>query len=600
MPGSHDDLKDEIQQLTSDVRSLAQRVEKLERGARNAQGVQAPPVQEASVQPVALSEKESPWSVGGVAALMSRGATTSLILLVALVLRTLTDSGAVNMSIGTVLGIGYATLLAGTGWLMYRGKHPFASMFSISGVLLLVAVILETHASFGSISTLPAYGFLAVAAGGMAIISHQYRVAVPVNVGTMAVLMVAVPLGLPDINFPALAVFLLAVNVMAFTAVRLPRTGWLRIVTFIFTVSVVFLWGLKLRVAFKAGENSMPAAVESVTSNAIWFYTVIAVYFMFYVGASLLAICKGSTEEIRPFDHILPTAAAAWAYLTCLMVVLASGTGQLVLGVVGVVLATCLLGLAALKGKRSGAQSRGTTTFAFPAALLLALSFRDVSGESVVALAILSWAAFSLAWLSTRWLSAGVRVTSYILQVTVLGASFLLLLMAPAGNLPVVTVASMAVITLVSFFHYRLIRRTLPPEQSIYFTRFDRKDAGGVAPLLVSVGTAFLALRAVLYIFLAGQGADIQAGVTIIINTGALVLFLSAMFRRNAEIKWVGVLVTMLGGGKVFFYDLFRMKGVPVVLGVLSFGLATAIGSWVLGKWQHQDKRAVVDQDVGR
>ena len=79
------------------------------------------------------------------------------------------------------------------------------------------------------------------------------------------------------------------------------------------------------------------------------------------------------------------------------MVVLASGSGQRILGVLGVVAATCLLGLAALKGSRTGTQSRGTTTFAFPAAVLLALSFRDVSGESVVALAILSWAALSLA-----------------------------------------------------------------------------------------------------------------------------------------------------------------------------------------------------------
>ena len=592
MPDSHDDLKDAIDQLTSDVRSLAKRVERLERAAHDTQVVQAPPVKEVPAQPVAVPEKESPWSVGGVARLMSRGAVISLILLFALVLRTLTDGGTLNMTFGTMLGIGYATLLEGVGWLMYRRKSPFAPIFSISGALLLVAVVLETHASFGSISTLPAYGFLAVAGGGMAIISRQYRVAIPVSVGTMAVLLAAVSMDFPDTNYVALSIFLMAVNIMAFTAVRLPKAGWLRVVAFFFTTVVILLWGYKLRFALMSGGGP---EFELLLSGLDLFYAVIAFYLLFYVGTPVLAIWRSVSGEKRPFDHILPSLAATWAYLTCLMVVLASGTGQKVLGFVGVGAATCLLGLAAIKGSRAGTQSRGTTTFAFPAALLLALSFRDVSGESVVALAILSWGALSLAWLSSRWVSAGVRVTSYFLQTTVLGASLLLLLLSPAGDLPAATILSMAVITLVAFAHYRLIRRAVPPGGSAYFTRFDTRDVSGVAPLLVSVGAGFLALRAILFTLFSGSYGAFQAGETIIINTGALALFLAARFRNNAEVKWIAVLVTILGGGKVFLYDLFRVKGVPVVLSVLSFVIAAAVGSWVLGKWQRQDKSAVVD-----
>ena len=281
------------------------------------------------------------------------------------------------------------------------------------------------------------------------------------------------------------------------------------------------------------------------------------------------------------------------------MVVQASGANVKVLGMAGVGVATCLLGLAAIKGSRSGTQSRGTTTFAFPAALLLALSFRDVSGESVVALAILSWGALSLAWLSTRWTSAGVRVTSYFLQATVLGASLLLLLVAPAGDGLIATIMSMGIISLVAFAHYKLLRKSVPPGGSAYFTRFDTRDISGVVPLLVSVGAGFLLLRAVLFALLPGALGAFQAGETIVINTGALVLFLTARFRRNAEVKWVAVLVTVMGGGKVFLYDLFRVKGVPVVLSVLSFVVAAAVGSWVLGKWQRQEENGIVDKTSG-
>lgn len=592
----YDDLKDTIHQLTTDLRSLAQRVEKLEMAVSDTQIVQAQPVKERLSQPVAVAEKESPLSVGGVAALMSRGAVISLVLLFALVLRTLTDGGTLNVRVGTTLGIGYATFLEGVGWLMYRLKSPFASIFSISGALLLVAVILETHASFGSISTLPAYGFLAVAGGGMAIISRQYQVAIPVSVGTMAVLLAAVSLDFPDTNYFALSVFLVAVNIMAFTAVTLPRIGWLRVVVFSFTSVAVLIWGYKLRFALLSGGGPQ---FDSLLSSLDRFYAVIGFYLLFYIGTPALAIWKSVSGEKRPFDHILPSLAATWAYLTCLMVVQASGANLKALGIVGVGVATCLLGLAAIKGSRAGTQSRGTTTFAFPAALLLALSFRDVSGESVVALAILSWGALSLAWLSTRWISAGVRVTSYFLQATVLGASLLLLMLAPAGDLPAATILSMFIVALVAFAHYRLLRKASPPAGSVYFTRFDARDISGVVPLLVSVGAGFMSLRAILFTLLSGSFGAFQAGETIIINMGALIFFLVARFRSNAEVKWMAVMVTILGGGKVFLYDLFMVKGVPVVLSVLSFVIAAAVGSWVLGKWQRQDKRVVVEQDSG-
>ena len=596
MTDSHDDLKDTISQLTADLRSLARRVESLERTVQGSPGKAVPEARTETPEPAAASEKQSPWSVGGVAVIMSRGAVISLVLLLALVLRTLTDGGVLNMGIGTMLGIGYATLLEGLGWLMYRKKSPFAPIFSISGALLLVAVVLESHASFGSISTLPAYLLLAVAGGGMAVISRQYNAAIPVSVGTMAVLLAGVYMGVPDAGFPALTLFLIAVNLMAFTAIKLPGTGWLRIVTFFFTSIVILLWGYKLRFALLSGGGQGSGLPFFSTAR---FYSTIAFYLLFYIGMPVLAIWNRKSGEMRSFDHILPSIAAAWAYLTSLMVVTALGGGQRILGMAGVGAATLLLGLAAVKGSRSGTQSRGTTTFAFPAALLLALSFRDVSGESVIALAILSWAALSLAWLSSRWVSAGVRVTSYFLQLTVLGASSILLLATPAGDHPVSAILSMAVTALVAFAHYRLLRKMPPPGENAYFTRFDKSDVSGTAPLLVAVGTGFLAVRAALFMFLSGSHIAFQAGETIVINTGALVLFLAARFTKNAEVKWIAVLVTIMGGGKVFLYDLFRVKGVPVVLSVLSFVVAAAIGSWVLGKWQRQEENGIVDKTSG-
>lgn len=593
-----------LNELRDQIKTLTERVERLEasssgvspQGSVSPQDMTAPASREIrpEIRVDEVSEKESPqkaspWTLGGLATLMSRGAIVSLILLLALVLRTLTDSGALSLKPGTLLGMGYATALEATGLFMYRKRHSFAPIFSISGVLLLVAVVLEAHTGFGSISTIPAYIILSIAGGGMAAISWSQRATIPVAVGTLAILLAAVPLAFPRPEFVPLMVYLLAVNIMAFSAARLPRAWWLRIVAYLFTSGIFLLWSFDLRSSLTREGN---AAAVSLSG----FFIAVTLFFVYYIGVSIYSIWKSDPEIRRPFDNILPAAASAGAYVVSLIVVSATGHNAKVLGFSGVLAATFLLGVAALKARRAGTETKGTNTFAFPAAFLLALSFRDISGESVVALAILSWAAVSLGWLSTRWKSAGVRITAYFLQGTVLGASGLLLMLSPAGANTMATVASMVVIAVIALVHYHLVRKTVPIGDGLYFGRLDRKDVSGAIPLLVSVGAVFLAIRAVLFAVL-GYGPAFTAGQSLVVNMGALALFLIARNRVNAEIKWIAVLVTILGGGKAFLYDLLTIKGLPVVVSVFSFGMAAAAGSWVLGQWHRLVDRKAVSPD---
>ena len=44
---------------------------------------------------------------------------------------------------------------------------------------------------------------------------------------------------------------------------------------------------------------------------------------------------------------------------------------------------------------------------------------------------------------------------------------------------------------------------------------------------------------------------------------------------------------------KVFFHDLMSMKGMPLVIGIFSFGTAAAVQSVVLGRWQSRTSREV-------
>jgi len=50
----------------------------------------------------------------------------------------------------------------------------------------------------------------------------------------------------------------------------------------------------------------------------------------------------------------------------------------------------------------------------------------------------------------------------------------------------------------------------------------------------------------------------------------------------------VAILVTVVGATKVFLYDLLGTHGLPLVFSVFSFGMAAAVESLALGKWQKE------------
>lgn len=587
MTDNQKDLKTRVEELSSEVASLSGRVDSLEKlfqespvAARERRLDLSEPSEKAA------GPKAERLTTGGVAALFSRFTAISIILLFALVLRTVTDSGMINLTIGSILGLVYASLLEGTGWIMYRRFHPFAPIFSISGGLLLFAVVLETQSSFGSISSVTAYAMLIVGAGGMAVMSHMQRAAIPVIAGTVGIIAAGLPIDFPDPNFLYLAVFLLAVNVMAFTAVKLPRCWWLRILTFFVTAFVYLAWYYKIFIYYGSGGT-----LEGIHSSE-WFIPSLTVMSAFYVGFAFFRIPRSRDTTITRFDAVLPTLTAAWAYLLARLYLSSEMTVLVAVGAFGTFIAVFFLGMAFFIVRQREEGASGINTLVFPAAFLLAISFRDLSGESVVALAVLSLAAYGLTYLSVAWRSAGVRVTSYFLQGTVMGASSLLLANQPSGASPVVTITAMASISAVAFFHYNRMRKIDPPQPSEYFTRVDKSDRSAVILLLGSLTAAFLGLRAGAHELLGGETDAFKCAQSVIVNLGAALLFLKAYRMRRVEIRNVAVLVTVIGALKVFIIDLFGAKGLPLVFSVLSFGIAAALGSVILGKWHRHEEES--------
>lgn len=587
MPDNENNLKAKIDGLSREVASLASRLDRLE--ALVSSRSHEPEESGADVlTPESVSDRPSPgaMNMGGMAALLSRLTAVTMILLFALVLRTLTDNGTIGTALGTILGILYASVLEGTGWLMYRRSHSFAPIFSVSGALLLFAVVLEAHSRFGSIPSGAAYIILVVAAAGMAIIGHMHRAGVPIIAGTVGIIIAGMLMDFPEPHFPYLAAFLLAVNVLAFSAVNLSRCWWLRIVSFLATIVAYSVW------VYKLGRIQISPELPAVDYHGSWFIPAITVMTVLYLVYAFFRIPRKRGYRISRFDSVLPTLSAAWGYVLVRLYLQDQQHPFTLLGAVGAIAAAVLFIMAYVIVRKREGGATGINTLVFPAAFLLAISFRDLSGESVIALATLSVAGYGLTYFSIAWRSAGVRVTSYLLQATVMGASYILLLDNPPGSTAAVTIVSMLSISVITFLHYRRMRAYEPPHPSEFFARIDKDDRSAVVLLFGSLSSAFLALRAGAYVILGAGSAAFFCSQSVIINIGAALLFLKAYRLRKREIRNIAVLVTSIGATKVFALDLFGLKGIPLVISVLSFGVVAALGSVILGKW-HRSERGI-------
>ena len=114
-----------------------------------------PPGTPAAGGPDSLSDEVIHWASR--ASLFPRLATLCFLMVVALILRTITDNGIVNPLLGMGLGMGYAAALMVAGWYQYRRSSSLAPVFVACGAILMSSIVVETHARFGSLPLVPAY-----------------------------------------------------------------------------------------------------------------------------------------------------------------------------------------------------------------------------------------------------------------------------------------------------------------------------------------------------------------------------------------------------------------------------------------------------------
>lgn len=581
-------IEEKVDRLYEHVESLGRRVAELE-GRRTASAqarsaaasTKAPEGKPAAGEPDSLSDGVIHWASR--ASLFPRLATLCFLMVIALILRTITDSGIVNPLLGMGLGMGYAAVLMGAGWYQYRRSSSLAPVFVACGAILMSSIVVETHARFGSLPLVPAYWTLMATGAALAFVSRRFSVFLPVSIGTLGMCLAGAAIDYPDPFFPYLFMVLLTANLLGYYAGTLRRCGWLRWTVLLVTLAMFLLWGMRLE-AVAAGKI---AAAPTLAPQ--WFLPVLAAVGVAFLTIALLGIVRSRSGKLSAFDFCLPTINAVGLYLAARVVVNEADGSALALSLVAILFALVHFGAAFWLAMRKVEGAPGTNSFVVAGIALLGLALPAALGSGLAAAPVLAAAALGVAVLSDRWGSGAIRADSYLLQIYGVVSLVLYFLVNGIPATPLAGTVPCAALAAAALVHYRWCRRHVPPANSPLFDTYDKQDLSGAVTLLAALTGSFFLLRTIAWwiILPAGPGGPevFQCTQSIIINLAALGLGLYAFRTRNREIRNVAILVIAVGAAKTAF-DLLGTKGVPLVLSVLSFGLAAATQSITLSRWQ--------------
>ncbi|MEI6212810.1 MAG: hypothetical protein WCP10_01795 [Desulfuromonadales bacterium] len=519
--------------------------------------------------------------------LLPRLATLCFLLVVALILRTITDSGLVNKLIGSGIGMSYAAVLMVVSWFKYRDKSPLAPILAASGALLMSTIVVETHTHFNSLPIVPAYLTLMATGIVMALISRQFNAFTPVSVGILSMCLAGAAMDYPRPFFPYLSLVLFTANVLGYFAAQLKRCAWLRWTALVITMIMLQLWAIQITAALHKGEATPPELAAS------WFLPVMGAFAVMYMVIALLGIVRSGREKISRFDLALPTITIVWAFWDAVFVTGALGGSRAGLGVAGAIVAIGLLAVSFWLARRDIERAPGAGSFTLACGSLLALALPAATGMFTLSLPIISAVAIFMAVMSRVWVSGMVRLTTYLLHIYCSLALAVALQGDGQSATDALNMLPAGLLACIIIYQYQWCRWCPPAPDSSFFSRFDTSDRSAVLLLMAGLMSGFFMVRIVIFQVLQMVPGVVmrdafRCGQSVVINLAATAIILLAYLRKDKELRNVAILVTVVGGVKVFLYDLLGTHGLPLVLSVFSFGVAAAVESIALGKWQKQ------------
>jgi hypothetical protein len=554
----------DLPSLESRVDALAQELERLRQQVDRLTASGAPPQPLPHIEAQGseeASEKVLSWVDHS--AFLPRLSTVSFLLVVALILRTITDKDIVSVPVGSIMGIVYAGILLVMGATSYFKSHPLSPIFTTCGAVLMMSIVVETHRHFEWLPPAAAYILLAIVCAGGTILSVHHRIKAPGIVAIIGACIASVALELPEPTFPYLMAMLGILNLAAYLIAPIRGCAWVRWLVLGVTLVMMAVWQHKLLTPL-AGSAPISLFVQG------WFPFVVILFSMMNLGIALLGVVRTRADRISAYNRMLPTLNVLWAYVMLTRSVPLLAGSEVMFAIAGVVAGVGHLMVSIVLSHDRLRTRQASSAMFFAGALLLVLWLPLTVGWlwSVPALSALALVA---ALLARRRRNSGMVTISIVLQVYCLAVLAIRLFAMPAPALGVLAAATVMVLT---FCQYRM------------------RERAAVVLLMVSLVSAFLMLRMIAFAGIVafwGEFEDLfTSAQSVIINASGLGLMLVSAMRRDKELRNVAIAVMITGACKSLVLDLLGIHGVPLVVSIFSCGIAIAIDSVLLGRWQQK------------
>ncbi|MEW6221279.1 MAG: hypothetical protein AB1634_17335, partial [Thermodesulfobacteriota bacterium] len=297
-PVSEDGMEERLAAVEAEVAELRRQVAALV--ARLGEGTADPGTAAPRRQAASPGDPdEGLWAWMGKEALLPRVAAVSFMLVVALILRTLTDSGLLHKGVGSGLGMAYVLVLIAAGWWLYRKGGRLAPVFPTCGALLLFSIVFETHGHFAAVSTFWAYTILFVAEAVLIAMALAYRAGFLLCLATLGPGLVGMALDFPRPLFPYLGMLLLLVNLPAYLPAGRALCPSLRWSTLGLSLLFWLFWTFKVSVPATCGEPPLPYLHLS------WFVPLLLVFWSLYTALLAWTVTRAQ-EPLGFFEGLVP------------------------------------------------------------------------------------------------------------------------------------------------------------------------------------------------------------------------------------------------------------------------------------------------------
>ncbi len=239
--GSARSLEERIGDLEEQLGALRLRLEKVEAGKSRPQlqpgtaaaiaAVQPPVSAEApAAAPLPAATRDGEGGIAGWAgtsALLPRVSTVSFLLVVALALRTLTDSGVIGPRPAPSRDWRTRPRSWSPGWVLYLRRSVLAPVFAVCGAVLLCSIVVETHIRFAALGTAAAFTALGATGLFLTLLGERGRTALPGVVGVLGISLAGIALTVSHQQFAPLLALLLGASLLAIPVSRRLRGDWI-------------------------------------------------------------------------------------------------------------------------------------------------------------------------------------------------------------------------------------------------------------------------------------------------------------------------------------------------------------------------------------